>query len=308
MEESKKTVGTQIQWYPGHMAQAKKTIKENLGLVDMVLQVLDARAPQSSLNPDLEELIFGKPQILIFNKADLANPQITKSWMDHYRKRGYRVVAVNASQKKGIRELLAEVQNAAEPLMARFKSRGREPRPARAMVVGIPNTGKSTIINAIAPSAAAKTGNKPGVTRGRQWIRTGSFAQVDLLDTPGVLWPKFASFETAFNLAVVGSISDLVYPVHEVAEKLLLWLAGENPQAIIERYKLDKEVQLPTDADSLLELIGKSRGLLGPGGIVRTDDASLLFLQEFRSGKLGRYTLEKPQKEQEEKVEKKINE
>lgn len=298
MEEGNNNKNTQIQWYPGHMAQAKKTIKENLGLVDLVMQVLDARAPQSSLNPDLEELLAGKPQILIFNKADLADPALTKAWTDYFRQKGYRVVAVNAAQKKGIRELLAEVQKAAEPIMDRFRSRGRQARPARAMVVGIPNTGKSTIINAIAPSAAAKTGNKPGVTRGRQWIRTGSFAQVDLLDTPGVLWPKFASFETAFNLAVIGSISDMVYPVHEVAEKLLLWLAEENPQVIKERYKLEPALQLPTDADSLLELIGKSRGLLGQGGIIRTEDAALLFLQEFRSGKLGRYTLEAPPSEE----------
>ncbi len=278
-----------IQWYPGHMAKSKRHIEADLALVDMIIEVADARIPGASRNPDLAPYTRRKCHLLLLNKADLADPRLTQAWLDHYRREGYIPAAVNAAQKKGLRALDEAIKLAAQPLLEKLKARGRLPRPVRAMVLGIPNCGKSTVINALCPAAAAKTGNKPGVTRGRQWVRTS--AGIELLDTPGLLWPRFARDDVAFKLAVCGSISDNVFPVYQVSCQLAELLAKIAPQALAERYKLQA---LPAAGEQILLDIAKSRGLLGPGGKPRDEDAAPLLLQEFRAGRIGRLTLEKP--------------
>ncbi|MCL1872943.1 MAG: ribosome biogenesis GTPase YlqF [Clostridiales bacterium] len=278
-----------IQWYPGHMAKAKRDIAKDLQLVDLVIQVLDARIPFSSRNRDLAEMIQKKTQVFFLNKMDLAETDATRAWLGFFRTEKSFAAAGNSNRKQGIKELLGTLRQAAEPLMRSLEAKGRLRRPIRAMIIGIPNSGKSTLINAIASQAAAKTENRPGVTRGAQWVKT-SFG-FELLDTPGVLWPKFASEETAFNLAVTGAISDLVFPRDYVASRLAAWLAQEHPHALPERYKLES---LPLEPQEIIEAIGQKRGLLASGGLVRRDDAALLLLQEFRNGKLGRFTLDRP--------------
>lgn len=279
-----------IQWYPGHMAKTKRNIEADLSLVDMVIEVLDARIPAASRNPDLEPYIQKKCHLLLLNKADLANPNATQQWLRYYKKRGYIPEAVNAARKQGIKDMQAAIALASQPLLEKLQAKGRLPRPVRAMVLGIPNCGKSTVINALAPNAAAKTGNKPGVTRGRQWVRTN--VGIDLLDTPGMLWPKFANEDVAFKLAVCGSISDAVFPTYSVACQLAQLLLGLAPNALVDRYKLSA---LPPTPEELLYAIARSRGMLSVGGKVREDDAAMILIQEFRSGKLGRLTLEQPQ-------------
>lgn len=278
-----------IQWYPGHMAKAKRNIAKDLQLVDLVIQVLDARIPFSSRNQDLKETIRGKTQVFFLNKADLAEANTTGAWQSFFRAEKSFAAAGNSSQKLGIKELLGTLRQAAEPLMCALEAKGRLRRPIRAMIIGIPNSGKSTLINAIASQAAAKTENRPGVTRGAQWVRTD--LGFELLDTPGILWPKFATEDIAFNLAVTGAISDLVFPRDYVANRLAAWLAQEHPHALLERYKLGSFPLAPQD---IIEAIGQKRGLLSSGGLVRRDDAALLLLKEFRNGKLGRFSLEKP--------------
>lgn len=277
-----------IQWYPGHMAKAKRHIAADLALVDIIIEVADARAPLSSINPDLRIYTQRKGHVLLLNKEDLADPQQTKLWLNEFRHQGLIPVACNSARKQGLRQLAVAVDEAAAPMYARLKARGRLPRAVRAMVIGVPNCGKSTVINALAPAAVAKTGNKPGVTKGRQWVKTT--AGIELLDTPGVLWPRFASYDTAFRLAVLGCISDLVYPVYQVAAGLALWLAEHAPAALLERYRL---AEVPGSAEEILLAVGARRGLLGVGGLVRVEDAATLFLQEFRAGKLGCHTLDR---------------
>lgn len=279
----------QIQWYPGHMAKTKRNIEADLALVDMLLEVVDARVPQASRNPDLRPYTAKKAHLLLLNKADLADQAITKQWLDYYRKQGYFPVAVNAARKQGMADLMAAVGRASGPLMEKLQRRGRLPRPVRAMVIGVPNCGKSTVINALAPSASAKTGNKPGVTKGRQWVKTN--CGIELLDTPGMLWPKFADEEVAFKLAIIGSINDNVFPVYQVACRLAEVLSVLIPQALAERYKLE---QLADSGEQLLIDIAVKRGLLGAGGKPRDEDAAALLIQEFRAGRLGRISLEKP--------------
>ena len=279
-----------IQWYPGHMAKTKRNIEADLALVDMLIEVVDARIPNSSRNPDLMPYLRKKTHLLLLNKSDLADPRITTQWLSHYQNMGYIPAAVNSARKQGLKSLLNAIDKAAIPIMAGLAAKNRLPRPVRAMVIGIPNCGKSTVINALAPRAAAKTGNKPGVTRGRQWVKTN--VGIELLDTPGMLWPKFADEKTAFNLAVCGSISDSVFPVYQVAVQLALLLKDIAPKALSERYKT---ADLPDTGEEILLQIAYSRGLLGQGGIAKEDDAARLLIKEFRSGKIGRLTLESPQ-------------
>ena len=276
-----------IQWYPGHMTKAKRNLEADLALVDMIIEVLDARVPASSRNPDLRPYLSKKAHVLLLNKEDLANPAATKAWLKYYQSQGYWPAACNAALKKGVKELQQTIQNAARPIMDKLQKKGRLPRPVRAMVVGIPNSGKSTVINALAPQAAAKTGNKPGVTRGRQWVQTT--CGVHLLDTPGLLWPRFADEDVAFKLAISGAINDQVLPLYEVCSRLAQWLLATAPQALNNRYKF---TTTPIDSEALFLAIGQARGLLGTGGKIRNEDAALLLLYEFRAGKLGRFTLD----------------
>ena len=276
-----------IQWYPGHMAKAKRNIAEDFALVDVVIEVLDARIPFSSRNPDIASLLKKKPQIIVLNKKDLANPAATDKWIEYYKNNGYFSLAINGAEKQGINALANEIKKASEPVMQELERKGRLRRPVRAMIVGVPNSGKSTLINAFMPQKAAVTGNKPGVTKGRQWIKTSN--GLEMLDTPGVLWPKFASQGTALRLAVCGSISDLVSPLEDVSCFLAEYLLENGAENLCGRFKLES---LPQDAGSLFEAIAKKRGLLAQGGIIKTEQAQTLLINEFRSGKLGRYTLD----------------
>jgi len=278
-----------IQWYPGHMAKAKKLIREHLALVDVTLEIVDARIPQASRNPDFEAIIAKKPRVVVLNKKDLADDAVTRAWLAYYRTQGLGAVAVNAAAKQSIKELAQAAKTAAEPLMLALEAKGRRRRPVRAMVIGIPNVGKSTVINALADKAFAKTGDKPGITRGTQWIR--ALEGLDLLDTPGLLWPKFEDQAAGFRLAATGAISDAVFPLQEVALELLRYLAQTRPAVLEERYKVPAQGD---DAYAYLEMIGRKRGHLAPGNVVRVEQTALVVLQEFRAGLLGRISLEKP--------------
>ena len=278
-----------IQWYPGHMARSKRNLEADLALVDMLIEVVDARIPAASRNPDLLPYLKNKCHLLLLNKRDLADPDSTQRWLSYYKRQGYVPAAINAARKQGVKDMLAAIEKAAAPLREKLSRKSRLQRPVRAMVVGVPNCGKSTVINALSPTASAKTGNKPGVTRGRQWVKTK--ANIELLDTPGLLWPRFADYDTAYKLAVCGCIADNVFPVYQVACQFAEQLFALSPQALLDRYKLE---ELPASGEEMLCAIARSRGLLGAQGKVRDEDAALLLLQEYRAGRLGRITLEQP--------------
>lgn len=278
-----------IHWYPGHMAKAKRLIKENLKLVDVVIEVLDARIPASSRNPDINEIAGQKPRLVVLNKSDLADPELTRRWKDIFSGAGYLAVAVDSVNGKGVREVPGLVQQLAAPKMALLVSSGRRPRAARCMVLGIPNVGKSFFINKLVGQRVTRTGDKPGVTRGQQWIRVAG--TLDLMDTPGILWPKLGDPEAAFRLAVTAAIKEEVFDLHAVAGKLLKWLAENYPEAVRERYKLE---DLSGEPEELLEAIGVKRGFILSGGAVDTLKSAQNIMKEFREGKLGRFTLDEP--------------
>ncbi|WP_089611636.1 ribosome biogenesis GTPase YlqF [Dehalobacterium formicoaceticum] len=278
-----------IQWYPGHMAKAKKQIQENLSLVDVVIEVVDARLPQSSRNPIIDTLLKNKKRVMVLNKKDLAQEESTKKWLSYFKKQGMGAVAIDSIAKQGIKELIVEVKMAAEPVLSALEKKGRRRRAVRAMIVGIPNVGKSTVINALVNQASTKTGNKPGVTKGTQWVRV--VTDLELMDTPGLLWPKFEDPVTGFKLAATGAISDLVYSLDDVAYDLLVYIREHHPDALMKRYKLG---EFPQDTWALMEEIGRKRGLLAAKGAVKMDQTAILLLQEFRVGKLGPFTLEEP--------------
>lgn len=281
---------TVIQWYPGHMAKARRLMEEDIKIVDMSLVVLDARIPLSSYNPDFDRILAKKPVIMVLNKQDLANAEMTKRWLAYFRKRGLGAVAINAQQTQGIKDLEKAIMQTAEPLFAELEAKGRRRRPVRAMVVGSPNTGKSTLINSLVPKAVSKTGNKPGVTRGKQWVRIGD--QIELLDTPGVLWPKFEQHSVALRLAATGAISETVYDYYQVALEMLDWLRKHGAAQLTARYKLNLPDLQTCPVEEVLAAVGRSRGLLGAGGVVREEETARLLLAEFRNGKIGRFTLD----------------
>ncbi len=280
-----------IQWFPGHMAKTRRQIKEDLKLVDVVIEVLDARIPFSSRNPDINVITRGKPRLIVLNKADLADPVLTGTWEGFFLKTGASAAAVDSLSGRGVRLVPGLVQQLTAEKMASLASSGRRPRPARCMVVGIPNVGKSFFINKLAGRSVTKTEDRPGITRGRQWIRVGG--SLDLMDTPGVLWPKFEDAEVAFRLAATGAIKEDIYDLNIVAGKLLQWLSENYPHVLRERYKLPEE--LPEEPEEMLRAVGARRGFLKPGGNVDTLKAAQVVLKEFRGGKLGHLTLEAPE-------------
>lgn len=281
------------QWYPGHMTKARRMMQENIGLVDLVIELADARIPLSSRNPDIDSLCGNKARILLMTKADMADPARTAKFQKYFEDKGFMVIAMDARTRKANEKIKAYVEKACAAKRERDKRRGIVGRPLRAMVVGIPNVGKSTFINSFAGKASAKTGNKPGVTRGKQWIRLNK--NLELLDTPGILWPKFEDRQVGVNLALTGAIRQELLEEQELSLELLDFLQREYPALIKERYAPEgSEWEFPMDNVKLLEEIALSRNLLKTGGEPDWQRASKMILDDFRNGKTGRISLETP--------------
>lgn len=279
-----------IQWFPGHMTKTRRMITANLSLVDAVVEILDARIPMSSRNPEMDKLVAGKPRMLLLNKCDMADDRTTQQWIAWFQKKGIPAVAVDCKSGRGIRGFLPAVRTLLADLIAKRKAKGMVGRPIQIMIVGIPNVGKSSLINRLAGSKRAKVEDRPGVTRVKQWVKLGD--GVEMLDTPGVLWPKFDDQEVAHRLAFTGAIKDDVVDIEALSMLLLEFLKANYPQMLSARYHVTAEEA--DDGKSLLEKVGKQRGMLLPGGIVHTERAAIMLLDEFRSGKLGHITLESP--------------
>ena len=278
-----------FQWYPGHMTKARRMMQENIKLIDLIIELVDARVPLSSRNPDIDELGKGKARLILLNKADLAEDRLNDEWVAYFKEKGYSAVKVNSRKGGGIKSIQSVIQEACREKTERDRKRGILNRPVRAMVVGIPNVGKSTFINALAGKACAKTGNKPGVTKGKQWIRLNK--SVELLDTPGILWPKFEDQEVGLKLAFIGSIKDEILQTEELAAELVKFLKESYPGVLEEKYSIP-EVQ---DTYECLANIAESRHCLVRGSELDTEKAASILLDDFRGGKLGRITLEKPE-------------
>ena len=276
-----------IQWFPGHMTKTKRMIEEHLKAVDVVAELLDARIPVSSANPMVEEIVSGKPRIIILNKADLANPRATDQWISYYEKKGIPVLPMSVGNSKNKKKLLQVIRDTAEPILAKWKRRGMKSRSVRLMILGIPNVGKYSLINFLAGTAATRTANTPGHTRGKQWVRLSE--GLDLLDTPGVLWPKFDDQTAALRLAATGAIAGDVFNASEVVAELMSSLAKTSPEILKEQYNIENSDQ---DPQVLLEQAGRRRGCLLPGGNIDFDRAEMVVLRDFRNGKLGRITLD----------------
>lgn len=279
-----------INWYPGHMKKTKELIQENLKLVDVVIELLDARIPMSSRNPQIDELVERKPRVVVLNKSDLADPQITRRWVNYFAKRGINAIPVNAMNGEGLDKMIALVEEAAKEKMDALIHKGMRKRAVRSMIVGIPNVGKSSMINRLTGRKSAKTGDKPGVTKGKQWIRLRG--NIELLDTPGILWPKFEDQQVGFKLAFTGAIKDEILDIETIALNLVAYLVREYTDQIKERYKLSEI--FPESLENL-EKIAKNRGCIFSGGRIDYSRTANLILDEFRSGKIGKITLEKPE-------------
>ena len=279
-----------IQWYPGHMTKTRRMIEEDVKLVDAVCEILDARIPIASRNPDIDAICGSKPRMIVLNRIDMADPALTKKWAEHFRAKGYAVLQTDCKTKKGISGFVPAVRTLLAEKLARYAEKGQVGRPLKLMVVGIPNVGKSTFINQIAGRKGAKAENRPGVTRGKQWITLNG--GILLLDTPGILWPKFESPEVGYSLAWTGAINDNILDVELVACRLLERLRELYPGAIEARYKFTPDPEAP--GYELLEAAARKRGFLISGGEVNTERMAHVLLDEFREGKLGRMTLERP--------------
>lgn len=313
-----------IQWYPGHMARARRQVQENLKLVDVAIELLDARIPFSSRNPDIDAILQGCPRLVILNKADLADPAATAAWREHFARRGHQALAVDSQQGSGIERIPAAVARLAAPKMAALTARGRRPRPPRCLIVGVPNVGKSSLLNRLAGRKATRTADRPGVTRGPQWVRLPG--AVELLDTPGILWPKFTDPAVGLKLALTGAIKEDLYSAEDCALRLIDYLLLTSPRSLAGRYGPpegagegmsaeaageaggapgDVPDGVPDDpwphlvqsepsaaARRWLAAIGQRRGLLLPGGRPDPARAAVQLLRDFREGKLGRFTLE----------------
>ena len=277
-----------INWYPGHMAKASRMIREQLKLVDVVIELLDARIPLSSANPVIEEIIAGKPRIVALNKADLADSRNTELWLSFFREKGIVAIAVNSIGGKGCKELIVQTEKAAQSKLESLAAKGVRPRAVRAMILGIPNVGKSSLINRLRGSAVARTADKPGVTRGKQWIKISK--NLEILDTPGVLWPKLEDQEAAFRLAATGAINDEVFDREEVVNKLVSILRIDYLAQLVSRYRIVVNAEM--NNQQVLEQIGMRRGCLRSGGIIDVENAGRILLTEFRAGLLGPITLD----------------
>ena len=278
-----------FQWYPGHMTKAKRMMQEDIKLIDLVIELVDARVPISSRNPDIDELGKNKARLILLNKSDLAEEKQNDAWVEYFKNKGFSVVKVNSKRGGGIKSIQGVIQDACKEKMERDRKRGILNRPVRAMVVGIPNVGKSTFINSFAGKACAKTGNKPGVTKGKQWIRLNK--NVELLDTPGILWPKFEDQTVGLRLAFIGSIKDEILNTEELAAEMIQFMKQHYPGVLAEKYSIE-EVE---DPYVCLGGIAESRHCLLKGNELDFAKAATLLIDDFRNGKLGRITLEFPE-------------
>lgn len=279
-----------IQWYPGHMTKTRRQIEADLKQVDAICEIVDARIPVSSRNPDIDSICGSKPRIIILNRMDLADPAATKGWAEYFRGKGMAVVATDCKIRKGIADFQPAVRSVLKEKIQRNAARGMN-RPVRVMIVGIPNVGKSTLINQISGRKGAKAENRPGVTRGKQWVTVDN--GLLLLDTPGILWPKFEDPEVGMMLAYTGAVKDGILDIEELACRLIRLLWERYPQALNDRYGIPLDADVP--GYELLEMAGRKRGFLISGGEINTERMAKVLVDEYRSGKLGRFTLEEPE-------------
>lgn len=286
------TEAPSIQWFPGHMAKTKRMIKASLPLVDAVVEIIDARIPYSSKNPDLQTLIGGKPRVVILNKCDTADEAAVQKWLSWYNNQGITAVATDCRSGRGVNKVVPAIRSVLKDMLAKYAAKGMTGRVIHVMVVGIPNVGKSSFINRLAKQKKAKVEDRPGVTLNKQWVKIDS--DVELLDMPGVLWPKFEDKTVGERLAFTGAVKDDVVDVEALASRLLFVLNGMYSDVLASRYKI--ETSEDEDGYDILRKIGKSRGMLVSGGEINTERAAITVLDEFRSGKLGRVTLELPEK------------
>ena len=298
--EDKNFAHAVISWFPGHMAKTRKQIAEDLKLVDIVVEILDARIPISSQNPDIKQITQNKKKIIVLNKYDLADEKENQKWVEYFNKKDQKAILVDALSGKGINETIRLIQKEMEEDLKKIADKGRIGRKIRVMIVGIPNVGKSSFINRIAKKTSAEVGNKPGVTKQKQWIRIND--KIELLDTPGVLWPKFESEEVGMHLAITGTIKDDILELTEIAYSLTKFLLENYRENLIQRYSLDeKQIEEILNQDQpeneniyeIMQLIGKKRGAVASGGRIDDDKTSKIILDDFRSGKLGKITIEK---------------
>ena len=288
-ENTNSNLGT-IQWFPGHMTKTFRVMEKEIKNIDVVIILLDARIPYSSQNPEVEKLIRNKPRVYILNKRDLADENITNQWIKYFKSNGMGAIAINSKTGKNSKVIVDKVHAELSELLERREKRGIEKLKIKAMMVGIPNVGKSTFINSLAGTRRAKAQDKPGVTRGKQWVTVGD---LDLLDMPGVLWPKFENQNVAANLAFIGSIKDDVLDIEELAVALISELKEIYPELLKDRYKLTDE-DLQGESYEILGTIARKRGMLLPGGVENTERASIMLCDEFRGSKMGRISLERP--------------
>ena len=280
----------EFQWYPGHMSKAKRAMQGDLKLINVIIELVDARVPLSSKNPDIDPMANGKSRIILLNKCDLADSSVTARWKKYYEEKGFFVALVNSKNGKGVKQVNEVIQSACKEKIERDRRRGILNRPIRAMIVGIPNVGKSTFINSFAGKSCTKTGNKPGVTKGKQWIRLNK--NVELLDTPGILWPKFEDQTVGLRLAFIGSIKDELSNQYELCMLLMQYLGEHYPKAIPDTYQIE-----PAENEvELLERVAKRRGCLKAGGEYDLDKAANYVIDDFRNGRLGCISLEQPEK------------
>lgn len=282
--------GPMIQWYPGHMTKTRRMLEENLKLVDAVCEILDARIPISSRNPDIDAICGAKPRMVILNRIDMADPGMVKRWTEYFTARGIAVVQTDCKSRKGINRFVPAVRELLKEKLQRYEEKGQGGRPLKLMIVGIPNVGKSTFINQVSGRKGAKAENRPGVTRGKQWVNVGT--GLLLMDTPGILWPKFEDPQVGIRLAYTGAVKDDILDVESLACHLMAMLWDRYPDALRTRYKIEAAPE--TDGYELLQLAGRKRGFLISGGEIDTERMARVLLEEYRSCKLGRFTLETP--------------
>lgn len=289
MNDIKSFSNTSINWYPGHMTKALRQMKEDIKLIDVVIELIDARIPYSSKNPDIDKLAENKKRVILLNKSDMADDNLTKQWKEHFEKSGYAVAIINSKTGNGIKAINDLVLKVCAEKIARDRAKGILNRPIRAMIVGIPNVGKSTFINSFAGKACAKTGNKPGVTKGKQWIRLNK--NVELLDTPGVLWPKFEDQQVGLRIAWIGSINEDILNPYDLAVKLCEYLYQNYPGILNTKYGIDE----CESGEEMLLRIAIKRACLLKGGVPDTNRVAIFVMDDFKNGRIGKITAEKPE-------------